>query len=490
MPRAHWLRTAAVLIGLAMPASAGAQGFAPPSAEGAKAVGEAVRGWVAQQFQGMGVDAAAMPLKVVADGETYRLELGFGGTYFDDALRLGEGVYAVTVKPLDGGRWAVVSATLPQAVRADFRTPGTDVVSTAMVAMQGQETTGTFDPSLATPSSFTTTIRGYSTETTSPTGVQAQKVQLLTGRSEWQPAASPGRVTVMGDTTMEGYESVSPLPGGGEVAVTIRRMSGATRLENLDVPSIGSILRTAFALGAAGTEAKGNAGKAPAEKSFALALLTQMAGLMDAMDSEYTYEGIAIEGGNFAGTLRQFTFGLAMGAPDGKVGVRLKLGAEGLDSPMIPDGPWRDLVPHKVTLTPRVSGVPKEALMAYLRRSIETEGKDMEGEGVALIAANPVLVGLDDVLIDVGPMRLKAVGAVRVAAIDDAAGEAEIRASGFDAMIRKVNGTPELKAAAPVMIFLKGIAKQEGTETVWKITYADRKLVVNDTDMSDLMPAK
>jgi hypothetical protein len=114
----------------------------------------------------------------------------------------------------------------------------------------------------------------------------------------------------------------------------------------------------------------------------------------------------------------------------------------------------------------------------------------MEAEAAQLIAANPVLVGLDDLLIDLGPMRLKGWGAVRVVALDDAAGEAELRATGFDAMIRKVNSTAELRAAAPVLIFLKGIARQEGTETVWKITYADRKLVVNDTDMSDLMPAK
>ena len=44
--------------------------------------------------------------------------------------------------------------------------------------------------------------------------------------------------------------------------------------------------------------------------------------------------------------------------------------------------------------------------------------------------------------------------------------------------------------AAPVLIFLKGIAKQEGNESVWSITYADKKVMVNDTDLSDLMPSK
>ena len=68
--------------------------------------------------------------------------------------------------------------------------------------------------------------------------------------------------------------------------------------------------------------------------------------------------------------------------------------------------------------------------------------------------------------------------------------KAELRATGLDALIRRANAVPELKIAAPVLIFLKGIARQDGNESVWAISYVDRKMVVNDTDLSGLMPVK
>ncbi len=491
MARAHWLRTATVLFGLAVPAAAGAQAITPPSADGAKVVAQNIRDWIAKQFEGTGVDSAGLPLNVVPDGDAYRVEIGFGGTYFDNMLTMSDGAVSATVKPLDGGKWQIVSGSMPPTLRGEVRDPSGAPASVAEIAIGKQEVTGTFDPSLASPSTFVTTLLGYTATTKAANGVQTSSVQKLSGRSEWQPTA-PGRVTVQGDTLFEKYASVSPLPGGGEVKVTIDRMAGATRMENLDIANLGGLMRTAFTLGAATQKGNGPASneRTEAQKSLALAMLAQVAGLLDAMEAEYTYDGITIDGGAFMGTLRQFGFGLALGADGGKGGMKLRLSAEGLESPMIPNGPIKEFVPHRVTLTPRIGGVPKDVLVAFLKRGIETEGADMAEEGMALLALNPVVVGLDDVLIDVGPLRVKGGGAVQVSSPDEIAGEAVIRASGLDAMIRRVNTVPDFKAAAPVLIFLKGIGRQEGNETVWKIVYVDRRLMVNDTDMSDLMPSK
>ena len=109
---------------------------------------------------------------------------------------------------------------------------------------------------------------------------------------------------------------------------------------------------------------------------------------------------------------------------------------------------------------------------------------------MALLADHPVELAIEDLLIDLGPLRLKGQGSLIVSSPQEAGGEAELRATGLDALIRRANAVPELKMAAPVLIFLKGIAKQEGNESVWSITYADKKVMVNDTDLSDLMPSK
>ena len=491
MARAHWLRTATVLFGLAIPAAAGAQAIAPPSDDGAKVVAQNIRDWIAKQFEGTGVDSTGLPLKVVPDGENYRLEIGFGGSYFNNMLTMSDGAFAATVKPVDGGKWQIVSGAMASPLRGEVRDADGAPASVAEIAIGKQDLTGSFDPSLASPSTFVTTILGYTVTTRAASGVQKSVAEKLSGRSEWEPTG-PGRVTVQGDTVMEKYSSVSPMAGGGELKVSIDRMSGATRMENLDIANLGGLMRTAFTLGAATKKGDGaaNAAKTAEQKTMALAMLAQVASLLDAMEAEYTYDGIAIDGGVFMGSLRQFGFGLALGADGGKAGMKLRLSAEGLESPMIPDGPIKEFVPHRLTLTPSIGGVPKDVLVAYLKRAIETDGDEMAGEGMALLAQNPVVVGLDDLLLDVGPMRLKGVGAVQVSSPEEIAGEAEIRASGLDAMIRRVNTVPDFKGAAPVLIFLKGIGKQEGNETVWKIVYADKRLMVNDTDMSDLMPSK
>ena len=495
MSMASRLRGAALFAALLAPLPAGAQAL--PTEQGAKEIAEAVRAWLGRQV-GTAVDLSALALRVLPEGATYRLELPFGGSYFDGNLVLGEGAGAATVKPMDGGRWEIVSATMPPRLRAEMKDSAGGAPSVMTLAIENQQTTGIYDPSQASSSIFTTTVTGYSTEVQSPKGMQSSRIGRVVGRSEWVPSG-PGRATIQGDSTLEDYTSVSPLPGGQEARVSIARMGGATRIENFDIDGIGVLLRSAFDVSAA-ANAQTNAGGKVAkpedkaqsvDKALATRLLGQVFGMLDALEADYTYDNIRVQAGPlFTGSLRRFAFGLSTGAPNGRIAVKMRLGLEGLESPLIPAGPWAEFVPHKVTMTPVVSGVPKDAVMALLRRAIETDGKGIEADAMALIADNPVTLAIEDLLIDLGPLRLKGEGSLEVASMDEASGGAELRATGLDALIRQANRVPELKMAAPVLIFLKGIGTQEGTEIVWRITYADRKMMVNDTDLSDLMPSR
>ena len=493
MSIASLLRSTALGLALLAPLPAMAQAPAAPSADGAKVVADGVREWLAKQLGGI-VDVSALPLRVLAEGEAYRLEVPVGGSWFDGAVKVGDGAVALTVKPLDGGRWQVLGGGSPAKLTMEMKDASGET-SRIAIGLESQQTTGMYDPSLKTASNFVSSFTGYTTETQTKAGVQVSRIAKLVGRSEWAPS-SPGRVTVQGDSQLEGYSTITPVPGVGEVKVTMGRLGGSTRIENFDVDGLGTLLRTAFELGSsakatgkAATDAKG--ASTPEQKASALKLVGLVFSMLDAMETDYSYEDIKVEGGAlFSGSLRRFGMGLSAGAPDGKVDVKLRLSAEGLESPMIPPGPWVEFIPHKVSLTPRVSGVAKDALVGLLRTAIETEGSDIEAQAMALLAANPVALGIEDMLLDVGPMRLKGTGSVEVAGIDELSGEAELRATGFDALIRRANAVPELKMAAPVLIFLKGIAKQEGNESVWSITYADKKVVVNDTDLSDLMPSR
>lgn len=485
------LRGALLSATLLAPLPAAAQAPALPSAEGARAIGEAVQEWLGRQLAGI-VDVAALPLQVAVDGDAYRLAVPLAGSYADGNVVIGEAAAAIAVKPLEDGRWAILAGALPARLEIDLKSKSGGAPARMVLALESQETTGTLDPTLATRSDFVTTVTGYTTEMTTATGVQSSRIAKLTGRSEWLPSA-PGRVTVQGDSVLEGYATTSALPGGTQAKVTIDRLGGATRIENFNMEGFSELLRTAFALGTAAKagRAEGSAPKSanPEEKATALKLIGQVVGMLDAIEADYAYENIKVDGGAlFGGSLRRFAMGFSLGAPDGRTDAKVKLSLEGLESPMIPPGPWMEFIPHKLTLTPRAGGVPKEALMALLRRAVETDGRGMDGEAMALIAAHPVTLAIEDLLVDLGPLRLKGEGSMEVPSIPDATGEAELRATGLDALIRRANAVPELKMAAPVLIFLKGIGRQEGQEVIWNITYEAGKITVNDTDLSELMP--
>ena len=105
----------------------------------------------------------------------------------------------------------------------------------------------------------------------------------------------------------------------------------------------------------------------------------------------------------------------------------------------------------------------------------------------SLIAGNPAVVSLDTLDIDLGTSRLRASGQLAVASAEDVTGKAEVRMTGLDALMRALGKVPEAAMATPVMLMLKGMGEQKGAETVWRVTYAANKVLVNGQDLSALL---
>ena len=224
------------------------------------------------------------------------------------------------------------------------------------IGLESQQTTGMYDPSLKTASNFVSSFTGYTTETQTKAGVQVSRIAKLVVRSEWAPS-SPGRVTVQGDSQLEGYSTITPVPGVGEVKVTMGRLGGSTRIENFDVDGLGTLLRTAFELGSsakatgkatgkAATDAKG--ASTPEQKASALKLVGLVFSMLDAMETDYSYEDIKVEGGAlFSGSLRRFGTNFTLGL----LGTRDVATEMGMEVPRndiglalcrhgVPDGPY------------------------------------------------------------------------------------------------------------------------------------------------------
>ena len=105
--------------------------------------------------------------------------------------------------------------------------------------------------------------------------------------------------------------------------------------------------------------------------------------------------------------------------------------------------------------------------MALVNRLIDSDGSDATSnnrrDGLDLLRKGPLAIGLDDLSLDMGPAKLHATGSVQVASAspDDITGQAAIEVAGLDALIQQTSAVPMAAQAAPVLIFLKGIGKQD-----------------------------
>jgi len=264
-------------------------------------------------------------------------------------------------------------------------------------------------------------------------------------------------------------------------------------VEHIAFDRLGAAVRSISGLVPTAMQAAGAASASkpitPEDRARLHDLLAALRDLLGGVRQETTMERVRFDVGGQGGTLTSLTIGGRAVAPNGMLDASLHLAMDGIDSPLIPQGPLRDYLPRRITLTPRLSGVPADDLMSLLQRAVDSGDPDtLQAEAIALLAKGPLKIGLDDVVLDLGNTVLKGSGAVTIAAPDDINGSARLDATGLDTLIHSASTVPELANAAPFLILLKGIGEQKGDTTTWNITYADGRTEVNGTDLSTLMP--
>ncbi len=273
-------------------------------------------------------------------------------------------------------------------------------------------------------------------------------------------------------------------------AVAEGRMTSETRKKNADARHARAQARME-AIKAARTAAAAP-DLSPEDKTAAHEGLLALVDLLGGFDEQGTMENIRFGVAGHSGHLDKLALGLGVGAPEGRTMIRFALGLDGFDSEDIPPGVYRDYVPRHTALALHLGGLPAADLRALLLRAGDSEGNDpeLQDEALALLAKGPAVLGLDDLSFDFGPATLRGKGEFRVRAQDDYDGDAHIVATGLDNLIKQANTVPELKQGAPVLLMLKGLGQQEGATTVWDVTYKDGKVLVNGTDLGDMLPGK
>ena len=481
-----------------------------------------VRDWLAD-LVGPSVNLGGRPVRFVAQDDHFRVEYPVDGQIGATGVTIDAGPMTALARPLEAGRWAIDDLRVPSPIKVTFGAPKGAGTMTQTTTLGEQVQHAVLDPTFATASNLDSTIRGYETISDQPSGTSRTSIDRIASHLTLQPTDS-GRVDVLqqNDEDLIAVNTVNH--DLGPVAFSAEHGHSIIHINGLAPTNVRPILQAAFQFGPmaaaamqAATEqakvgkanAKANAkAKAKAKPATAAsgpdftltpvlraalrAALVAMQDLSTGMDEQVTLENVHLQAAGFSGRAQKISMGMGIDAPDGKLALKMTYGLDGMDSPDLPAGVIREYLPRHFLLAPRVSGVPGADVMALLLRAVDTDGNDpgLQGQAEGLLGKGPIAVGFDELGVDFGPASLTGHGEMRIIGRDNYAGEAHLAATGLDAIIRRANTTPQLKEAAPILIFLKGIGQQDGETVVWDITYKDGQMLVNGTDMTQMMPHK
>ncbi len=458
---------------------------APPlPAAQRRSLDRAILMWLANPVTGS--RSSALSYRLTADGDHYRFEGDTAAGLAATGAQLQGGALSAEIRPLDGGRWRIDDARLASPITLSMPARSGRGAFQANIELQGQTGSGIIDPALATPSSFDS---GASAMTGSlsmaPPGAGAQPpvaTALRTGpiasRVVWQ-SAGPGR---MDKNTLVAIDAPSLAVAAKQaIEITAAALHIEFRAKGIAVDQVQA---------AAGSGAVAAGTAAPPASPDALGSLRDAA---SSADGKGTVDELSISTGGHVIHLRQLAVTSSASAPGGRVDTRMRLVVQGLSSADIPPA-IAAYVPRRLVLAPHLSGIPVDALADLLHALAsrpKSDARQVQDRTAALLAKGPVSIGLDELAFDLGPALLSAAGSVTLAGPGprDLTGNAVIEATGMSDLIQRAGTDPLLKRAQPLLIFLNGIGeRQPSGKVVWKVVYGDGKMLVNGTDLSQLVP--
>lgn len=455
---------------------------APLGPEQQQGLAAAMRDWTLTPF---GNGALAQPFTPSVEGDHYRLDVPFRSGGAQAPL----GSIVIDAKPLDGGRWSL--DTLPLSTSVDNVTPpaGSPPKERLAFGLQGFVSHSIVDPSLAATSNFDASGTGLALAAAAP---KINAIAFTTGkfvtRSLWQPAG-PGHVDA---TTSQSAEGVAMQTLGGiALRITFHRIAEERRTHLFAPAKQAEASRLLALLTPSGPVSAA----APLSESQRSQLQrSQLHGAVDALrdasaDTEGAVglEGIGFQVANRAVNLEKVAFGYSISRPAGRADVKLRMSLDGIDARPIP---LSDLLPQHVVLALHLAGAPVADVFDAVSKAIDKGDMQpamvMPAITVAMLRL-PLTTSLDEFSFAMGPAKWVASGTLHSAGPQDIAGDALVKATGLDALIRLASTDSRLRGLAPRLVFLKGIGQQDGDSVIWKVVRAGNKTTVNGSDLSQLV---
>jgi hypothetical protein len=477
-----------------MPTVAHAE-ISPQDAQGLE---QQIRSWLSGVL-GPHVALGERPVQMIPESDHYRLEIPLSDAHVGNGYSIGEGAITGSARPLDNQRWAIEGLRMSSPLRAERPTKNGSGPRSLVIQTASQNLRGVIDPSLATVTSLDATLLGYVARSDMEDTTQTTRVERAMTHTLCEPAEH-GRVNVLSTSTSDKLSITEKLRNSTELNVSADRLMSTGHFSGVSPAQIGVLIRSALDLTTPVAALGGDVlrGALPIRiptrsRPAARALVLALDDMLGAAQQDSVVEGIHVDTMGRSADVRRLDVSAGFDAPDGRMDAHASVVADGVQLATVLRDPYRDFLPHHIVLQPHVSGIALHALTnlaLHVIDSDENDARDWSSEMAVLFAKGPLHIGLDQLALDLGPAALQAKGGIDIASVDSMSGQAHIVATGFDALIGKVNATADLRRLAPMLFLLKGLGRQDGENMVWDVSYENGKLMVNDTDFSTLAPTR
>ena len=475
----------AALVALTLAPALPGLAFAQATPDRAASLQHQIQDWL-QTTIGSALAIARSPVQVTAAGDHYDLALPLG-------VRPDAPTMTGKMTDAGNGRWAVDDVRIPSPSVFHFELPPSkkpgaptgEITTTTTVGDQSQHIL--FDPTFATPSTWTSAIKDLSAATTGPTLTQLLHADSAIGASTMTPTTD-GRVDVAMNSSLDGYttkisteQNAEPITIAMGKATLVATILGLSRERSLE------LIQTTAKLSAPASPGKPASVK-PLDRDAALALIATLADLATGVSFDEKATDIAVTTQGMSGSLKMFALGFASKADGGKLDAQFPLAAEGLTLPELGLGSMAQLIPTKLSLTPTIASVPTSAVMKMARKLADKQDPD-DSDVASLFSDGPINAGIDNFKLDIAGSSFA--GSIKVLASSPNvfSGTGQITADNIDQLQQTMAADPQTSQVVPLLIFLKGVGRAEQNRLVWDIVYRERHLLVNGQDMTALTGA-
>lgn len=478
---------------------------ADTTAEQAVGLSQQLHDWV-KHMAGQDVVIPDKLIEVKAEGDHYRVSFQAAAV---PGIKVSEGgTISAAVHPASNGRWTVGDLRFASPTKfALARNGGTEPSggsaatrppSEIAVTLAKSEGSAVLDPSFASASTVKTRTTGYDIVGIGGAAQQHTRLDSASAEASLAPAVN-GHLDFTETAGGENYSSTMKSADLQPVELAAQHVGVKVRVDSLDPARIVLLVREVVKLvnRAAGPQPaepnletedaiKPNRARAPVDPKSFRDLYLAFRGLASGGELTEAVDGVRIAAAGHIVGLDHLGLGGGIATTDGTLNAHLAFEISGISAPDVPLD-LRAYVPHHFSIKPSISGInlaDLDGLIMAATASPAPNQPEIDARLAALYQHGGFMVGLDSLDFDVGPARLSGSAKLTAHAPDDMVGQAELKATGFDALMANAQSAPALAQGVPFLVIMRSLARPDSQDLLWSMHMEKGIVTVNGRDLS------